>query len=249
LIACACAIGAQAEPAKISWVDLIDPSAQSYEDPFLDLSFDQLSALRDVARARMELEDESLPTENRSDIEQKLADVEAALSKDGVDADWLLEQRWVVAERRERAFTAGNPDVEGQIVRLSGFAIPAPPDPDGTAVAYLVPERGMCSHTPPPNPNQMVRVRLTDDWKPRMMHEPVHLTGVLSIAPTEQTMIVVDGPVPMRATFLMNVSNVEPVSSFGTTSRKESMSYLKRIQAGQNHTQIASPNTNLSMEQ
>ncbi len=81
------------------------------------------------------------------------------------------------------------------------YAFPAPPTEDGTAVAYLVAERGMCSHTPPPNPNQMVRVLLKGDWQPTTIHEPVQLTGRLSLSDTTHVFQVVDGKVSMRAAY------------------------------------------------
>jgi hypothetical protein len=224
------AVVASASSDKINWADLVDQSVQTFEDPYRDLTYDQLSALREVVQARERLEATGLPPETRAEIETRLTETEAALESDGIEVDWILEQRWVVAEKRERAFTAGNPEVDGKTIRLSGFAIPAPADPDGTPVAYLVPERGMCSHTPPPNPNQMVRVRLKDNWQPKYMHEPVHLTGRMSISPSEQTMMVVDGPVQMRATFSLEVDIVETVKSYGMNQpRNTSNVWVKKL--------------------
>jgi hypothetical protein len=96
---------------------------------------------------------------------------------------------------------------------LSGFVIPAPAVSDGMATAYLVPERGMCSHTPPPPPNQMVRLRLPDDWQPREIYEPARFSGRLEIAPSSRTVRVVDGMVSMRTTFTMDVSRIETLAS------------------------------------
>ena len=67
----------------------------------------------------------------------------------------------------------------------------------------------MCSHTPPPNPNQMVRIRLGDDWQPKRLHEPVRLTGKISISPSQESMYLVDRRIPMNATFLMEVEEVQ----------------------------------------
>ena len=44
LIACAFVLSAQAEPAKVDWSDLIDPSSQTYDDPFVGLSFEHRSS-------------------------------------------------------------------------------------------------------------------------------------------------------------------------------------------------------------
>lgn len=198
---------------ELDWSDLVDQSVQAFEDPYRDLTYEQIDAVRNVLVTRQGLSSASLKDEAREELEDKLADLQSSLSAQGLDADWLISQRWVVAERRERAGTAGNPEVDGQIVTLAGFAIAGPPDADGTSVVYLVPERGMCSHVPPPPPNQMLRVRLSDGWQPQYIHEPVRITGRVSIDPTEQVFHIVDGPVPMRATFSMEAHEVETAKS------------------------------------
>jgi hypothetical protein len=193
----------------IKWHDLIDVSAQTFDDPYRDLSYDDIQALKTTVSVQKSLENEGLTKEKQAELKAKGDNARLHLLERGIDSDWFIDQRWVVAERREKAATAGNPAVDGQVVALSGYAIPAPPDKDGTPVAYLVPERGMCSHMPSPNANQMIRVRLTDAWQPSMTHEPVRLTGKLSIAPTQERFRIVDGPVQMNATFLMTLERAE----------------------------------------
>ena len=80
-------------------------------------------------------------------------------------------------------------------------------------MAYLVPERGMCSHRPPPPPNQLIRVRLNGDWEPSYFHEPVRLTGTLTTEPSVQHLMVVDGHMPMNATFLLETESVETLET------------------------------------
>lgn len=116
------------------------------------------------------------------------------------------------------AGAAGNPAYDGETVTLGSFAIPAPPAEDGTSTAYLVPERGMCSHVPPPPPNQMVRRHLADGWTPAMIHEPILVTGRLDIDPSERQMMLVDGFIQMKATFSMDVAEVQ---SFGQPAGTE----------------------------
>ncbi len=203
-----------AEPASVDWSDLVDARAQTFEDPFADLSYDQLDHLRAIIRASEQLKNAGLSGKDRAQAEARLAEAEAAMTQSGIDVDWLLSQRWPVAERREAAATAGNPAVDGKVVTLAGFAVPAPPDPDGTRVAYLVPEPGACSHMPPPNPNQMVRVRLNGGWTPSANHEPVRLTGRVTISPSAHVIQVVDGPVTMNASFAMEVTRMETLADF-----------------------------------
>lgn len=205
---------ANAERGVLDWSDLIDEAAQQYEDPYRDLTPEQLGALVDFARLQAALK-ETTQAEELEKLELRLSEAEAAFSDDGIDAEWLIAQRWIVAERRQNAAWAGEPDLDGQTVTLGGYAIPAPADENGIPTVYLVPERGMCSHMPPPPPNQMVQVRLTGDWRPQMIYEPVRLTGRLSVRPSEREVVVVDGPVRMQATFTMDATEVEPLAFTG----------------------------------
>ena len=196
------------EIVHMDWSRLIDQSVQDYDDPYRDLSQEQLVDFVTVARLREKAE------QGESIDKEQLSLKTASLTEEGIDVDDLIAQRWIVAERRERAAVSGNQAVDGREVILSGFVIAAPADADGRSTAYLVPERGMCSHTPPPPPNQMVRLRLPNNWRPNAIYQPVRVSGLLSIEPTNRTIQVVDGPVPMHATFSMDVSNIEKLGFY-----------------------------------
>ncbi|WP_170784733.1 DUF3299 domain-containing protein [Ruegeria lacuscaerulensis] len=209
-----CGQSAMATPdTALDWADLPDPSSQIFEDPYRDLSPEQFDDVLYVVRLRGRLQQNDGSEDERQKWQMLLTETEDALASDGIDVDWLLDQREVVTERRRKAGTNGNPEFDGQTITLAGFAIPAPNDPDGRPVAYLVPERGMCSHMPPPPPNQMIRVRLNGDWTPSYVHEPVRLTGKLTIDPSVQNMIVVDGLMPMNATFQLETERVETLET------------------------------------
>lgn len=193
----------------LDWAALPDPSVQSFYDPFRDLTPEQFDDLIYVVRLRSRLQQDAGSTEDRQKWQELLTETENALAADEIDIDWLLSQREAVSARRKKADTSGNPSLDGQMVTLMGFAIPAPPDEDGHSVIYLVPQPGMCSHLPPPAPNQMIRVRHSGDWAPAYAHEPVRLTGLLAIDPSDHEVNVVDGLTPMRATFRMDAQQVE----------------------------------------
>lgn len=232
----ACPFATHATQQSSSWEDLVDAAAQVYEDPYRDLSYDQIDDVRTVLVERGRMENTVISEVERADAQNKLNSANARLSAAGLDADWLISQRWIVADRRERAATAGNPAIDGQTIVLAGFALAGPPAKDGTPVIYLVPERGMCSHMPPPNPNQMIRVLLNEDWAPSYAHEPVRLTGTISIAPTDAVFHVVDGPVEMRATFTMVAEKVETLADMRAqadpdATREWAAAMAKRLRA------------------
>ena len=191
----------------LDWAQLIDAGAQVFDDPYRELEPEQLERLITVARLRASAEAGEAIDRGR------LSELTTSLAADGLDVDDLITQRWMVASKRERAATAGNPAVDDQEISITGFVIPAPPEPDGTRVAYLVPERGMCSHMPPPVPNQMIRLRLLSEWTPSSLYEPARITGRISISPTNNKVPVVDGLVDMHATFQMDVKDVTSSNS------------------------------------
>lgn len=206
--------------AQTSWDELIDKDALSYDDPFLDLEYRQLEDLRIFSNESSRLKDANLSEEQISKSTLRLEEALGRLEATGVNAQELLDQRWIVADLRKRAATAVNPEIEGTTVSIGGFAIPAPPAEDGTQVVYLVPERGMCSHVPPPNPNQMIRARISGDWTPSILHEPVRLTGKLVAEETNHVFRIVDGDVPMRASFIMTVEQVETMKDLRAHMRE-----------------------------
>lgn len=213
------AIGTAAPAETLAWGDLVDKAAQVYEDPFLDLTEAQFLALATVIQSREQIE-RGDSSQNLVELKSRLANAETELAADGVDVEGLIAQRFVVLEHRHKAATSTNPALDGTDVTLAGYAIPANPDPDGTAVVYLVPEPGMCSHVPPPNPNQMIRVRLPGDWYPDRMHAPVIVTGRLEIEPTQHKVMVVDGLMTLQAAYTLQARLTEPLAQSGakTTS-------------------------------
>ncbi|WP_120634679.1 DUF3299 domain-containing protein [Ruegeria sp. EL01] len=219
-----------ASPLPVGWSDLPDPAMQVFDDPYRDLSPEQFDDVLFVVRLRNRLRKDVGTEEERQTWQELLLETEDALASDDIDVDWLLEQVPVVTERRERAGAAGNPQFDGQTVTLNGFAIPAPPEADGQAVAYLVPQFGMCSHMPPPPPNQMIRVQLDGTWTPDYAHVLVRVTGTLSIDPSEREIVVVDGLVPMRATFRLDVTEIEDLGGAGGASDAQ-LSLTDRIRA------------------
>ena len=212
VVAAFLALQAPASATVLDWEALIDQSVQGFEDPYRDLTFEQVDAVRTVAQARAGLAVDDLSAEQRATLEERLSDAQALLAADGLDADWLISQRWVVAERRKKASTSGNQALDGKQITIAGYTIPAPTE-DGVHYVYLVPEFGMCSHMPAPNPNQMIRIRSTKEQLPKRNYMPVNVTGQLKIAPTAEKIFLVDGLRQMSATFALDLDAIEVFGS------------------------------------
>lgn len=201
---------------QVAWDDLIDAEAAEFDDPFAALNIFELRSLGTVIRLRKQLTAQGIDDEKRRRMKERLDREEAKLAVSGVKTDWLLSQRKRIARKRAAASLAGNQDLDGQNIVIPGYVIPVlDAGSETSATGYLVPERGMCSHMPAPDPNQMIRYKLATDWQADSIYEPVQLKGTLSIRPTRQEITLLDGQIEMIAVFDMTVTEVVPLAGKG----------------------------------
>ncbi len=156
-----------------------------------------LNELKLLVQSDKKLAGTDLDEETRTRLEARHAAAQDKLEANGHDVDVLLEQRWDVAKKRQTARMAQNPIFDGVEVSISGYTIPAPRAADGSGFGYLVPQVGMCSHLPPPPPNQLVRVRLRADQQVGSLYTPVPVSGLLRVEPGDETIFILDGEARM----------------------------------------------------
>ena len=194
----------------VRWDQLKDPEAAGYEDPYAALNGSELRSLGTVLRLRQQLDELGAADADRLTLEQRLRQEEALLAAAGVPTEQLLSQRFEVAKKRAAAALAGNSALAGKDIEITGYVIPVQePGSDQVVAGYLVPEQGMCSHMPAPDPNQMIRYRLSTGWRAEYVYEPVRLTGRLSLKTTRQEITLLDGQVDMVAAFEMEVTGAQ----------------------------------------
>ena len=201
------------EATPIEWSQLPDESAQAFEDPYRELAPEQMSDLMALVRLREDLEVEGLAVEERRQLEAGTSELEAALQAAGIDVEWLLSQRWVVADRRRHAAVATNVALDGQSVEIAGFLILAPPTDSGEAGAYLLPDRGVCNHLPPPPPNQLVRVLLEDVPETGGSCVPAVLVGTLRAEETRHEVVVIDHSLSMWSAWTLETDAIQRADS------------------------------------
>ena len=73
----------------------------------------------------------------------------------------------------------------------------------------------MCSHLPPPPPNQLVRVRLLDDPQGQSLYVPVRVTGRLRVEPSDATIFILDGEARMFSGWTLDASTVDRREDLG----------------------------------
>ncbi|MCX6598548.1 MAG: DUF3299 domain-containing protein [Acidobacteria bacterium] len=75
--------------------------------------------------------------------------------------------------------------MEGGAVRLTGYMVPFADENESADEFLLVPEAGMCVHTPPPPANQIVFVQMTSGAAKVTFAKPVEVSGILSIVQSD----------------------------------------------------------------
>ena len=206
---------ASAEPEAIGFSDLVDPLAIVFDDPYRDMGPHLLNELKILIQLDQKLSQNDLAEDERARLKALRSAAKDTLEINGQDIDALLAQRWDVARKRKNALMATNPALDKVEVTLSGYLIPAPQAADGTYYGYLVSQVGMCSHLPPPPPNELVRVRLKDDPQGQSLYVPVRVTGLLRVEPSDATIFILDGEARMFSGWTLYANTVDRREDLG----------------------------------
>jgi hypothetical protein len=111
-----------------------------------------------------------------------------------------------VAERRQRAALSTNPSLDGESIEITGYLLVAPDMEDGAMVAYLLPDRGVCMHLPPPVPNQLIRLDIDDLPEPLGPCINAAVRGRLSADENTATVPVFDDTAHLWSSWRLDVS-------------------------------------------
>lgn len=196
--------GFASDPETIGWQDLL-PEKRSYEDPFLELDYEQISALSKLYRLEVLQGDQP-----DAEMKAEAADLRETLLAQGLDPDWLFEQREIVMNERQLAATEANPGVVGQSIRMPGYMLPLEMNGQKAVEFLLVPTVGACIHTPPPPANQMVYVRYDDGFEMDGLYKPVWISGEIRAQSRTQSLSYVDGAADIETSYVMDALSVEP---------------------------------------
>ncbi|MEV8468119.1 DUF3299 domain-containing protein [Fluviibacterium sp. DFM31] len=205
LMFCALPALAQAsDPREITW-EVLAPPAPEIDNPFENLSYDQMDTLRQILWFEADLEADSENAEARAGA----AELREQLTAEGLDVDALFAARIKIMDYREAAATAVNDDLIGTTVRLPGYVLPLEYK-DRKAVEFLlVPTVGACIHTPPPPGNQIVHVMYPEGIAVDGLYTPVWITGTMIAQSSVQDVGYVDGQAPVVVSYSMQPVLVE----------------------------------------
>ncbi|MBX3530832.1 MAG: DUF3299 domain-containing protein [Rhizobiaceae bacterium] len=104
-----------------------------------------------------------------------------------------------------RTFTQA---LDSQTVEITGFLLPADRDGDLVMDFLLVPWAGACSHTPPPAPNQVLRVHPAEPYKAQGIYEVVTVTGRLTGGRDLTQLFIFDGVATIESAYHLESATV-----------------------------------------
>lgn len=192
-----------ADQAKeIGWEELAAPTSV-FENPFENLTDQQMQTLARILRL-----DYLVETEKDAEAKVEVADLRKDLSKEGIDADFLLAERIRIMTKLENESRMPNTSVVGQTVRMPGYLLPLELDGNLAVEFLLVPTVGACIHTPPPPANQIVYVRYPAGYPTESLFTPVWISGELRSEFDSHSLYMVDGEADVDVTYKMDADSV-----------------------------------------
>ncbi len=202
------ASSALAEAAReLTWDDLV-PAGAPIENPFSHLTRDQHDELIIIARARADKR-QGFITDVSPEYEDSI-ELTHKLKSEGVDVEALLIKAEEIGAEIERRNQATVDELQGQMIRMAGYALPLEFTEGGVKEFLLVPYIGACIHVPPPPPNQMVFVRLDREFTADDLYTPVWITGRMSVQASSRSLSFVDGQTQVATGYTLDGITVEP---------------------------------------
>lgn len=198
-----------AETQDLLWPDL-QGEVGEFEDPFNELTSDELFDLGTVVRLRglRDRSEQPLSKTNAADLAAKTQSLHEA----GIDIDALLAKRKEIIQLRRQRASALRTDYDGQTVRVPGYLIPLDINKGRATEFLLVPWVGACIHTPPPPPNQIVYVKTAKRQKVGRMWDPVHVKGTMQSGDISKNLYLIDGAAEIAVGYTLSKATVAPYS-------------------------------------
>ena len=197
-----------AEVARdITWDSLV-PQLTPLDNPFSELSYEQIYELSLIAILRQDIADAGL-SEVSAEAEEVL-ELTTKLTSEGLEVDKMVAKKMLFDAEVARRNASVVGDLEGQLVRLPGYVLPLEFSEVGVKEFLLVPYIGACIHVPPPPPNQMVFVRLDETFAADGLYRPVWVTGRMKVEAMSSALSFVDGQAPVASSYVLDGMTVEP---------------------------------------
>ena len=191
---------------QITWDDLMPPD-KPIRDPFAHLAMEVVVKLHGVMALRER--QKSMGLSDVSPEAEKAVEAEYELRRMGVDAERLIREYREAEAEIERLNRVVVPELDGQFVRMPGYALPLEMNGSAVSELLLVPFVGACIHVPPPPPNQMAFVKLAKPFVVSDVFAPVWITGRMTVKSNVSSVFISDGKAPVESGYLVENATIE----------------------------------------
>jgi hypothetical protein len=101
-------------------------------------------------------------------------------------------------------------NLQGKTVELAGYVLPSDREGDLVYQFLLIPWTGLCSHMPPPPPNQAVLITLKEPYKLSETYETVSVTGTLVPELETTQLFILDGVSVIESGYRISGARIAP---------------------------------------
>ena len=202
-LVCSVALTTSAQ-TLITWKDL-QPPTNSLQDPYAQLSIEQTYDLATLARLQVWVQENDASPDGLE--AREILRLEQRLQEQGLDVAMLLSQVDQARQYWRRQSQGVNPELNGQTVKLSGYALPLSWNSAQRVTEFLLaPYVGACIHTPPPPPNQIVYIKPPSPIEPPGLFAPVTVEGVLQPQSAHYELFRVDGSRQVEVNYALSLT-------------------------------------------
>lgn len=194
-------------PRVLSWSNLV-PKAEPLRHPFRELSSDIRYDLEYLASIRYWKRTGQITEADQEFGHSKT--ITETMVKKNVDIEPLLKSYDDFIAEVEKRNKAVVTNLDGQLVRIPGYALPLELDDSSLKEFLLVPTVGACIHTPAPPANQMVFVKLGKAYQPKQIYEPIWITGRMRLQKTNHSLNYTDGHTAAETAYTLEGVTIEP---------------------------------------
>jgi hypothetical protein len=197
-----------AEVAKtLGWRDLV-PKLEPLKNPLEGLEPTLRYDIEYLATIRY-WTDTGQISEVDSEFERGV-ELEHQFKKDRVDFEPMVASFNNFLNEIDRRNRMVVQELDGELVRIPGFALPLETSATAVSEFLLVPSIGACIHTPVPPANQLVFVKLNQSYKMSKLYEPIWITGRMKIESLQRAVSYSDGKNGVESAYAMEAVSIEP---------------------------------------
>jgi hypothetical protein len=204
-----------ADPISIKWEKLGPNGGKPFSDPFSKLSSKQLADLSYIARIQRLISEKKIKADG---IDAKEASqLAVSLEKEGIEIDWLLQQRKRVIQIRgkqvdEIAETIAK-KFDSRLVSIKGFATAMKSKDDAVTEFLFTPTIETCGHSTEPSPLQVIYVRTQQQVNiNKLKPTPLQLTGLLSAEKKQAILLSPDGLRTIPSAYSLSPTKIESLT-------------------------------------